>query len=122
MISTELPTILAAIWQFFVAVLAVYVWFRQIQSEKYVESCMNYVREENKRAVSLRKMAEVEATLTELTDAYDALLTSQKKLRSRIGMRANREKKRDDAVPDPQKDPAGYKAAMRIKLQNGQLT
>jgi len=37
-------------------------------------------------------MAAVEATMTDLTDSYDGLLASHKKLRSRIGMRATREK------------------------------
>lgn len=39
---------------------------------------------------SAAHVAELAAGLTELTDAYDALLRSHKKLRSRIGMRENR--------------------------------
>ena len=49
-------------------------------------------------------MADVEGTLTDLLDSYAALLSSHKKLRARIGMRATREARANgvdsDAAPD----------------------
>lgn len=90
--------------------LAIYSYNTRVR----VRNAINRMENDNKRSLSLRKMAEVEASLSELTDAYDALLTSHKKLRSRIGMRHHRERKNE--VPDPQQDPAGYKRAMRLKL------
>lgn len=121
MLSNDLSTILIVL-SAIVCVLATSgcVW-RQLLSEKYCRSCMEYVSAQNKRSVSLKKLAQVESELTELTDAYDALITSHKKLRSRIGMRNIREQRNgaaDDGIPDPTVDPAGYKRAMRLKLQN----
>lgn len=87
--------------------------------ENQVSQALIHLAANNKRSIGLKKMAEVEASLTELTDAYDALLTSHKKLRSRIGMRANRDAKQQDKqneIPDPRDDPAGYKREMRLKL------
>ena len=88
--------------------------------EVRVRRAINHLDTRNARSVTLAKMAYVEASLTELTDAYDALLTSHKKLRSRIGMRAVRQGKIDaaEAMPDSQTDPAGYKKAMRLKLRS----
>jgi hypothetical protein len=83
-----------------------------------IANLRRYVQQNNKRALSLRKMAEVETTLTELSDAYDALLASHKKLRSRISMRQRRAKDETDDMPDPKTDPAGWKRAMRLKLRN----
>ena len=79
----------------------------------------DYVKTQNKRSLTLKRMAEVESTLTELTDSYDALLTSHKKLRSRIGMRATRDQKASNGLdaPDPATDQAGYKRVMRLKLR-----
>lgn len=83
-----------------------------------IDQAIRRLEQENSRSVSLAKMAHVEASLSELTDAYDALLSSHKKLRSRIGMRAVRagNEAAKAALPDPQTDPAGYKKAMRLKL------
>lgn len=95
---------------------------KQYLLEHKVSNALRYVTEENKRSVSLRKMAEVESSLTDLTDAYDALMASHKKLRSRIGMRELREKRKDDEVPDPKDDPEGFKREMRLRLHTGKLT
>jgi len=43
--------------------------------------------------VGKRQIADLAATVTELSDSYDSLLESHKKLRARIGMRAVREKR-----------------------------
>lgn len=106
-------------------VMAVFFYRWMLKLADYCRGAAEFVATQNKNAVSLRRMAEVEATLTELTDSYDALLESHKKLRARIGMRAVRDKRQvngDGEIPDATKDPAGYKRAMRLKLQrNGTL-
>ena len=115
MLSTELLTISVIFALCFVAVL---MSIRLANVEKRVDAAIETLRTRNARSVSLAKMAYVETSLSELTDAYDALLQSHKKLRSRIGMRAVRESKikAAEAIPDPQTDPAGYKKAMRNKI------
>jgi len=112
----ELSTILVI---FLCLVVVALLSLRVRNLEAAVFHALETLKTSNSRAISLKKMAEVEATLSELLDAYDALLASHKKLRSRIGMRAVREQRSE--IPDAQADPAGYKRAMRLKLQNGQI-
>ena len=76
-----------------------------------------FVRKKNARSLSLAKLADLEATLTELLDGYNALLESHKKLRSRIGMRENRRRRANGEIPDPTQDPDGWKRAMRLQLK-----
>lgn len=114
MLSTELFTILAL---FAGCIVVALLSIRQYNVEARCRNAIHRMETRNARSVTLAKMAHVEASLTELTDAYDALLTSHKKLRSRIGMRHVREN-RENAVPDSQTDPAGYKKAMRLKLHS----
>ena len=123
MFSTELSTILVIFIGFVTFFACLFTFARMLRTEKYVSSCMAYVNEQNKRSISLKKMAEVESSLTELMDSYDSLLTSHKKLRARIGMREHRapDRDREGQIPDSQQDPAGYKRAMRLKLGAGSL-
>lgn len=119
MLSNDLSTILIVASAILCVIATAGCIWRQIKSESYCRSCMEYVLNGNKKAISLKKMADVESSLTELTDAYESLLASHKKLRSRIGMRAVREKRNGadpEGIPDPKVDPAGYKRAMRLKL------
>ena len=86
----------------------------------YCRDAVGVVLNDNKRAIGLRRLTDIEVTLTELTDSYDALLESHKKLRSRIGMRKTREDQKtppNGAAPNPQTDPDGYKRAMRLELR-----
>lgn len=78
------------------------------------------VRTQNRRSVALRQIAELSGEVTQLQDAYNSLLESHKKLRSRIGMRDVRRRRANgaDELPDPMHDPAGYKRAMRLKLRS----
>ena len=111
MLSTDLLGLVAIN----VLVLSYFLWrLRKIE---------RFVARNSKRSLSLRKLAEVESTLTELSDAYDALLESHKKLRSRISMRQLREKRKNGTdVPDATTDPDGWKREMRLKLrQSGVL-
>ena len=115
MLSTEF-IVLALCCAAFFAIISVYMY-------KLSEFCRRAVAEvlnRNARSVTMARMAEVEVALTDLTDAYDALLASHKKLRSRIGMRKVREKRENGAesdMPDPRIDPSGYKRAIRLKLR-----
>jgi len=88
---------------------------------KKIEAWGLYVQESNKRSLTLRRMAEVEATLTELLDSYDSLLKSHKKLRSRITMRENRAKAPNgidsDSVPADEAAKAAYKNSLRSELR-----
>lgn len=69
-------------------------------AEKYAQDAMDWVRENNEESLGLTKIAEHEAALTELQDSYSALLSSHKKLRSRIGMRENRAKAKSNGVDE----------------------
>lgn len=65
-------------------------------ARNYAASCVDWLKESRKTSPEHAKIAQMSAELTELTDAYDALLKSHRTLRSRITMRENREKKRDN--------------------------
>jgi len=94
MLSNELSTAVAVFSALCVALALVgFVWMRKLAV--YCRDAVEFVHAQNKNSISLRRMAEVEATLTELTDSYHALLDSHKKLRSRIGMRIVREEAHD---------------------------
>lgn len=114
MLSPELSTILASI----AALVAAFAWLYAYRCWDFCRDTEEFIKLQNKRSLSLSKLAEIETQLTELTDAYDSLLSSHKKLRSRIGMRAVRADRelREAQIPDAQTDPAGYKRVMRQKL------
>lgn len=96
------------------AVLA--LWIAAIQ--RFCKNAVAFIENQNKRSVSLARIAEVEATLTDLSDSYASLLAAHKKLRSRITMRANRAKAENGAdIPDARTDPDGWKRAMRLQLR-----
>lgn len=118
--STELFTELSPFFAIFCGVAVIfciflYVWMRRLA--EYCRDAVEYVRNQNKNAVSLRQIAELDATVTELSDSYSALLTSNKKLRARIGMRATREKRQNEQdlgpAPADEVDRARYKAKLR---------
>lgn len=94
-LSTELFTAYAAAVASLLALLASFLCLRwAILARDQAAACAQYVADQNKRSLSLKKMAEVETALTDLTDAYDSLLSQHKKMRARIVMREAREKKK----------------------------
>lgn len=93
MLSTVLSTAIFFVVALSALILAIFSYRKALACAEYAASAVAYVEKQNKQSISLRKMADVEAQLTDLTDSYDSLLTSHKKLRARIGMRAAREKK-----------------------------
>ncbi len=96
MLLNDLSTVLAGFLGL-VLILCAYCVFYVIRLGHYCRGAVEYVQTQNKKAVTLRRMAEVEASLTDLTDSYEALLAAHKKLRSRINMRAVREDRKNDA-------------------------
>lgn len=113
---STIALIVTALLSVVAVMYARHAWFFCRDTEEFIKL-------QNKRSVSLSKLAEIEASLSELLDAYDALLASHKKLRARIGMRHNRAAQRESEsdIPDPKTDPAGYKRVMRLKLGQGSL-
>lgn len=107
------------------AAVLIVIWMLRLAT--YCRDSVAFVQNQNKRAVSLARIAEVETTLTELLDAYNSLLESHKKLRSRIGMRNLREKRGngvdlDASPPAGEADRASYKSKLRdLAKQRGLL-
>lgn len=96
MLFNDLSTALV-LFSISVVILAALCVFYVVRLGAYCRDAVEFVRNQNKKSVTLRRMAEVETSLTELTDAYDAMMTSHKKLRARINMRAVRDDKKNDA-------------------------
>ena len=113
MFSTDWPIIIMALCAFATG----FAVFFSIRATQFAKSCVEWIDQNNKRAVTLKKIAEIETELTEVRDAIDAYGTQLKKLRSREGMRKLREsRKTADDEPDPQQDPDAWKRHMRQKL------
>ena len=95
MLSTEAALILVAIIAFVALISSLIAFSTGMKAVTYARQSIDYVRSQNAADVSLAKLAEIETAITELTDSYAALLTSHKKLRSRIGMREVRERRKN---------------------------
>jgi len=94
------------------------------KSANYARRVFDLARENTIEAVSTSKLAEIERTVTELSDSHDALVASHKRLRSKYGMRDLRERRNnghdDGDTPDLFQDDdkkAAYKAALRNKCR-----
>lgn len=111
MLSTAYGPLAVSILALSVAVYAVF--FARVA---FTQAARAY-DEADRRAPSLKRVAEIECELTELRDSYDALLTSHKKMRSRVGMRELREREADkpsDGMPDPRSP--DWKKQARVAL------
>lgn len=100
MLSTDSALIYAVIVAFLAACLAILCWVNARKAANHAAECYSWVEKVGHMRDPTARIAELSTELTELHDAYDALLSSHKKLRSRIGMRENRAKKASD--PDPE--------------------
>lgn len=69
-------------------------------SARYARACADWARNLDNQREPESRIAALSSEMTELSDAYAALLRSHKKLRSRITMRENREKGSADDDPD----------------------
>ena len=85
-------------------------------ARNYAAGCVKWLQQTAPKT----QIAELSAEITELTDAYAALLKSHKKLRSRITMRENRAKRVD---PDPDTDLSSEtdKKALRLAARQSGL-
>lgn len=117
MFSTELSTgflVLSLLLVLFA--VAVFWWVKALAVR--VSEAIAYLHQQNKNSVSLRRIAEVESTLTELSDSYEVLLKSVRKLGARARTRANRDKGGDSPIdsgagPGDEVERARYKAQLR---------
>lgn len=124
MLSNDLSTISVLLLAVSLAFFAIALWI-SVRAYRYSGAAWQYVQNMNAESQSLAEIARISADLTELHDAYSALLSSHKKLRSRVGMREVRERRKNGAdaptdgdLPDPRVDPEGWKRAMRLRLRS----
>lgn len=86
-----------------------------VAARRYAAECYQFVRESNKRSMTLKQLTEIQVELTEHADSIASILKSMHKLRSRIHARTLNEKKPDGA-PDPKTDPADWKRYMNAQF------
>ena len=119
---TDLSPIFMLLGILFAVILAIVAIFKAQNASDDAYEAMRYVETQNKRSRTLKQVAEISADLTELRDAYQALLKSHKTIRSRMGMRDVREKKKAaqngsgdvEALTDGEK--TDLKAQLRAEL------
>lgn len=80
-----------------------------------VQAAAQFVEAENEASKTLSELARLSAEVTELGDAYVALMEAHRKLRSRIGMRELRARGQDNKLPDTT-DPGATKRELRAEL------
>jgi len=118
-LSPELSTFLLVLACAF-TVFSVIVLVKVRRLARQCRSACDYLLNQNRNDLGLRRLAEVEGTLTELLDSYDSLLKSHKKLRSRIGMRETRAR-RNGAGSDDDLSSGTDKTALRIAAKSAGL-
>jgi len=94
-----------------------FIWAARLAN--YCRDAVYRVENENVKSLGLRRIAELEASMTELLDSHQALLDSHKKLRSRIGMRELREKRASEAEPTDLQ--SGDKRTVRLAAKSAGL-
>lgn len=88
-----------------------------IGAARTARSTERWVTTNNKKSVGLAQLTQLNDELTEHADSIAHIHKTLKSLRSKIGMRNLRAKDdSQDDLPDPLRDPDGYKRAMRLKL------
>lgn len=121
MLSTELALICLTIASFLSLCLAIVCWLNARSARSHSAECYQWVQKIGKMRDPTASVAELSAEVTELHDAYDALLKSHKKLRSRIGMRENRARAGNGVdsgtVPASDSEKAAYKSKLRNDLR-----
>lgn len=131
MLSTDLSTVLLLLVASAALFVSGFTYFRMRASEKWLEQVARWIENDNADALSLRRIAEIESSFTDLRESFDQLLASHKRLRSRISMRELRERRKDGDQDDgPDQDElfeapatrangAGpeYKVALRNQLR-----
>lgn len=92
MLPTEIVFLIALAYAATLLTLALVCVWKSRQAASHSQQCYEYVQRIAELRDPTTKVAELSAEMTELADSYHALLKSHKKLRSRIGMRENRQK------------------------------
>ena len=77
------------------AISAIAVYFAAV-ARNYAHECYEYVEQNNKRSIALKRLVGIETELTEQHDSITALSASLKKLRGRAHARSVNEKKAGD--------------------------
>jgi hypothetical protein len=130
MLSTELSTI----GLFFVAFLAaigfgfaVSAYKRAGEAFRYGKAAVEFTRENAAHELSRAGIDKIELSLSDLEDRHHALLESHKRLRSRVGMRELRKRRKEangeDRDPnsrdmfDPNTATDAEKSAYKVKLR-----
>lgn len=90
------------------------------RSAVFSRECAQWMSENNTKSASMARIAELSSEMTEVTDALQSLIKQHKRLRSRIGMRNLRKRKKAAANGgrptlelDLDPDPPGKKAELR---------
>lgn len=125
MISTELSTIFSILALALAAAASIIATAAALFARRAAQNsglCASWMDRNNANAVSLKRMADVEAQMTDLVDSYGSLLASHKKLRARIGMRENRLKKGNTGDGEAEElHSETDKAALRLKAKQAGL-
>ncbi len=90
---TELSTALALILAVAALAVALIAYRGSRKSVENVVSLAQWTRENSSKSLSLKRIAQLEADMTDLQESYDTLLGSMKKLRAKIHLRMAREKR-----------------------------
>lgn len=121
MLSTDLSTFALVFGAFLIACASVLFYIVRKMAQR-VAAAVAYLHTQNKNAVSLRRLTEIETTLAELSDSYETLLRSVKKLGARARTRAARANGKDEAdlsqpAPAGESERASYKSKLREKMR-----
>lgn len=92
MTGTVFASLLLAL---FVALTAANVWAAVVRL-RATKAAAQSLPKTARQSVDLKRFEELALQVTELSDSHDALFKSHTKLRSRIGMRENRDKGGDE--------------------------
>lgn len=95
MLSTDYALYAALIAMILCLILGLVCWLNARSAALHAANCQIWVRKVAEMRDPSAQIAALSSEMTELTDSYAALLKSHKKLRSRITMRENREKRLD---------------------------
>lgn len=122
-LSTIEIALLVVLAGFFIALGIVCAWQAR-KSAVFARSCAEWMSENNTKSASMARIAEISSEMTEVTDALHSLIKQHKRLRSRIGMRELRKKRKqagNSEAPVVELDlvdaPGSKKADLRVEAK-----
>lgn len=113
MFSTEFALYSLLLLNIFTLIVALIAIINARSARNYASAWAKWATDNAESSV----VAQLSGEMTDLTDSYNALLKSHKRLRSRITMRENREKKKLDDEPDDDLSSERDKRALRLKAR-----